>query len=89
MNHLDTQLQKAQVKQAWEDVRKKRLENDLTEQLNEIERRKQLAELAKLEQEANHILLASKVGASILAVVSFIVVTIITIYEKLKAVFGG
>lgn len=107
MSHLDTQLQKAQVKQAWEDVRKKRLENDLTEQLNEIqikkaeldlaqheqlqeiERRKQLAELAKLEQEANHILLTSKVGASILAVASFIVVTIITIYEKLKAVFGG
>lgn len=59
------------------------------EKLQEIERRKQLAELAKLEQEANHILLTSKIGASILAVVSFIVVTIATIYEKLKALFGG
>lgn len=36
MKHLDTQLKKAQAKQAWENVRKQRLENDLAEQLNQI-----------------------------------------------------
>ena len=50
MSHLDTQLQKAQVKQAWEDVRKKRLENDLTEQLNEIQIKKAELDLAQHEQ---------------------------------------